>query len=272
MKYKIYKIYNVITKKYYIGITSQSIKARFAAHFSESKRLDTNKFKRALRKYNINNWVLCLLEETTTLNDANEKEKYYIKEYNTFENGYNSTKGGCGSVGRIFSTQTKKKMSEKAKIRANTETGRKLLSENGKLRKDIKQNKQHKLNRSKSLKGHAVSEKTRTKISDSLKGNIPWNKGKHTPLKDKTYEEIYGKNKALLKRKKLSEKMKKTREKNRKMGNFKNWLLINPSGKEFIVDDLVEFSKRNNLDPAGFRRVSNGTTKQYKGWNAIKLN
>lgn len=41
-----------------------------------------------------------------------------------------------------------------------------------------------------------VSKETREKISESLKGNIPWNKNKTVWYKGLNYEERYGTNKA----------------------------------------------------------------------------
>jgi hypothetical protein len=57
--------------------------------------IDT-KFYRAIRKYGIDNIKSKELEVTHSQEEAKEREKYYIKEYDTFKNGYNMTLGGDG--------------------------------------------------------------------------------------------------------------------------------------------------------------------------------
>lgn len=49
--------------------------------------------KRAIHKYGKENFVIKLLEECDRAL-LNEREKYWIQYYNSFENGYNSTLGG----------------------------------------------------------------------------------------------------------------------------------------------------------------------------------
>jgi hypothetical protein len=43
-------------------------------------------------------------------------EKYFIQEYNSFHNGYNSTLGGDGTFGLVLSQETRKRISEGNKI------------------------------------------------------------------------------------------------------------------------------------------------------------
>ena len=49
--------------------------------------------KRAIHKYGKENFTIKLLEECDRAL-LNEREKYWIQYYNSFENGYNSTLGG----------------------------------------------------------------------------------------------------------------------------------------------------------------------------------
>ena len=93
MKYKIYLIENIKTGKYYIGITSKSLKERLQRHFRSSSYGSNVYLHKSMKKYGFDNFIISLLEETDNWND----EIRYIKEHNTLvPNGYNITKGGTG--------------------------------------------------------------------------------------------------------------------------------------------------------------------------------
>lgn len=92
----IYKITNLINNKVYIGC-SVNIEHRWIAHKSESL-LEYNSaynysIHKAFRKYGIDNFKFEIIE---FLDEKNlfEREKYWIKEYNSFNEGYNETEGG----------------------------------------------------------------------------------------------------------------------------------------------------------------------------------
>ena len=80
-------------------------------------------------------------------------EELYIKEYNTYEKGYNYTKGGNGSVGWKPSIETKQKIGESRKGV--------YCGENS------------------PMYGKKHSEESKKKISESLKGKPSPNKGKN---------------------------------------------------------------------------------------------
>lgn len=92
----IYKVTNVINGKIYIGQTIQSVKARWYRHCGKSgiskAELNTH-FKRAILKYGKENFLVETIE-TCDATKLNEREKYYIKYYDSFNKGYNSTIGG----------------------------------------------------------------------------------------------------------------------------------------------------------------------------------
>lgn len=96
MKGYIYKITNKINNKVYIGQTIQSIKDRFYRHCQKrclSKQEANMAIKRAIFKYGKKNFSLELLE-TCDREQLDEREIYYIKLYNSYEDGYNCTTGG----------------------------------------------------------------------------------------------------------------------------------------------------------------------------------
>lgn len=82
----IYKITNQITKMVYIG-QSVDIQRRWREHRVKYKSKDTLLYQ-AMRLYGINNFTFEILEECKA-EELNSKEKYYIQQYNTLEEGYN---------------------------------------------------------------------------------------------------------------------------------------------------------------------------------------
>lgn len=89
----IYKITNLINKKCYIG-QSRDIQKRWNSHktrpFNE-KDEDYNKtLYKAIRKYGLENFSFEILEECK-IEQLNEKENYWIKYFNSQEEGYNET-------------------------------------------------------------------------------------------------------------------------------------------------------------------------------------
>ena len=101
----IYIIRNNINNKVYIGQTIKHIDKRFKEHISDAFRIDieTNefvkdtKFYRAIRKYGRDNFYVELLEQCN-IEELSNKEIEYIKKYDSYHNGYNSTLGGDGTT------------------------------------------------------------------------------------------------------------------------------------------------------------------------------
>ena len=94
--YRIYKHTNQITNRAYIGITNSSIESRWNQHVDSSKRKDGFKFHRSIAKHGEEAFLHETLEIVDSLTEAKKLEIYYIKLYDTFKKGYNSTPGGDG--------------------------------------------------------------------------------------------------------------------------------------------------------------------------------
>lgn len=106
MKYKgiIYKAYCLQTQKVYIGQTRQDFNKRKRSHINESFNENIPSynyhFHRAIRKYGIDQfeWTILEILEANSLEALKEcldlQEIKYIKLYDSFRNGYNSTPGG----------------------------------------------------------------------------------------------------------------------------------------------------------------------------------
>lgn len=97
MKGKIYKIYNDVNDKLYIGKTLDTIENRLKEHKKDSKRVRKEKrpLYNVMNKYGAEHFYIELIEEID-LESLSQRECYWIEFYNTYHNGYNATKGGDG--------------------------------------------------------------------------------------------------------------------------------------------------------------------------------
>ena len=112
----VYKITNKITGKVYIGITNQGAGARYRHHWYEARIGEPAPIHRSMAKYGEENFTLEIIDFADTYKELKEKEKYWIKQYDSMnrEKGYNLTEGGDGTFGRLHSEETKEKMRQKA--------------------------------------------------------------------------------------------------------------------------------------------------------------
>lgn len=92
---RIYIIRNTINSKVYIGQTKVSLKLRFQNHLSAARNGKDYVIGKAIRKYGEENFYIELLEECT-IEELNEREKYWISYFNATNNkfGYNMSIGG----------------------------------------------------------------------------------------------------------------------------------------------------------------------------------
>lgn len=96
----IYIIKNTVNDKVYIGQTTLSLEDRWKSHLKPSvhKTRGTYKIYNAMNKYGKENFYVELLEDDIPIDLLNEKEIEYIELYDSYYNGYNSTKGGDGRI------------------------------------------------------------------------------------------------------------------------------------------------------------------------------
>jgi group I intron endonuclease len=114
-KGKIYKILNKINGLVYIGCTISSLEKRFQEHLCRCFKTDyKSKLYNSIKKYGVENFTIDLVDECD-LNVIYETEKKYIKEFNSYHNGLNSTYGGEGCLGYTHSPEIRKKISEGTK-------------------------------------------------------------------------------------------------------------------------------------------------------------
>lgn len=101
----IYRVVNLKNNKVYIGQTIQKLEERKSKHYSvaNNPNIKGYYFQRALNKYIEQDWEWSILEKCDS-NLLNEREIYWIKYYNSYKKGYNSTEGGAGisGTGKIY--------------------------------------------------------------------------------------------------------------------------------------------------------------------------
>lgn len=91
----IYKITNTINSKVYIGQTIKTAEKRFQQHrnnYTKSYFSQIVLYK-AFKKYGIENFSFEIIEEIPN-EELDLREKYWIEQYDSYNNGYNSTLGG----------------------------------------------------------------------------------------------------------------------------------------------------------------------------------
>lgn len=95
---KIYLITNDVNLKVYVGQTIQTLNKRFNGHccYSKSDRSINMYIKRAIHKYGRDKFHIQLIEECP-VNILDEREKYWINFYDSYNTGYNLTLGGQDS-------------------------------------------------------------------------------------------------------------------------------------------------------------------------------
>lgn len=95
----IYKITNLINNKCYIGKTNNS-ERRQKDHqrlaMTEGHKEYDKALYQAMRKYGIENFTFEMIEELEDYSISGEREKYQISFYDSYNKGYNESKGGDG--------------------------------------------------------------------------------------------------------------------------------------------------------------------------------
>lgn len=119
----IYKITNTVNGKSYIGKTTFSIDKRWKQHINKFKQGVDRHFLiySAIEEYGLENFVVEEIEKVKDVYQLNEREKYWIKYFDTYNNGYNGNKGGGKELTYDYNTifelwQSNYKIKEIAKI------------------------------------------------------------------------------------------------------------------------------------------------------------
>jgi group I intron endonuclease len=211
----IYKVTNNINGKVYIGQSTKSIDE--SSDYYGSGLL----IKHAIKKYGIENFTKDILCECISIEELNDRERFYINQYDSVNIGYNISIGGNGgdlgeTVNNKISETVKRRWDEGcyshidwASVLSNRpvseETKRKIsLAQSGENgywygkkfsdlhRLNIKNNTQaaYENGAYENLLEAMRSDEVRKKISESLIGNVPWNKGKTSIYTEETLQKM----------------------------------------------------------------------------------
>ncbi len=175
MKTGIYKIFNKINNKIYIGSSINLNKRKYYHFYKLSKNNHSNKhLQSAYNKYGKDNFKFEIIEYIQDKNLLLEREQYWIDLLNSCNDnvGYNILPKAGNSLGYIHSKSAKKKIS-KANSGKNNPFYGKNHSESTKIKI------------SKSKRGTKMSNDTKNKISNSLSGINNPNFGKQISMETK---------------------------------------------------------------------------------------
>ena len=226
----IYAFKNKINGKMYVGQTQRTFGIRTKQHLNRS---DTY-FDKALAKYGLNNFSYEIIDRGSTLEELNEKERYWIVEYDClWPNGYNLTVGGDGVKGYRHTDEYKRKMSDAKKG--------KMTGENNPF-----YGKKHTIKAMEKMSNYQSTRWTveaRKERSDNYKGKFA---GEGNPFYKKEHKQI------------SKDKMSKTKD------NIKVKVRNIDTGEVF--ESLTLASKTHNVQVAHIKRVCRGQRKTCGGF------
>jgi len=97
---RIYSITNLFNGTRYVGQTTQSLEERYKTHCIDAKK-ERNKNRKlycAMNEFGYGSFKIEEIEAVENEEMLDIREIFWIKQLRTFENGYNETKGGKGSL------------------------------------------------------------------------------------------------------------------------------------------------------------------------------
>ena len=242
---------------------------------------------------------IIFLKQNLTEEESFKHEIYMISVFGRKDLGtgilHNRTDGGEGSSGAIRPFELRKRISKSLKGRTFTKEHLKKISiaNTGRIISEDTRKKLSIANR-----GRILSEETKRRMSESRKGivfseerknNIRKSKlGKSSPLKGKTYEEIYGEGylKQIEKLKKSNTGKIHSEETKQKISNSKKgtpswnkgistnskyiYKLMTPKGDIITTRSMKDLCKKNGLNVTCMFRLMDGKQKQHRGWTFVE--
>lgn len=273
---QVYRIYNKINGKSYIGITKWTFDVRYPQK-KWWRWTHSNHLKKAVDKYKVENFDFEILwNGEIDYAELIKIEEMFIKQYDSMvPNGYNLLEKGSNLLfkntkeyelidihGNIYKIKNLSEFCNKNRLNysalLNMVSGLSISSQGFALSStDIK-----------NIKNWAVEyelENIKTKeICVIKKGYLyEWarkNKMKPHSIKNLINGRIKTSGDWKLKNTILDQNY---RGKNQK---YKNIELINPEGKLEKIENIYEFCKKNNLERGAFYKIINGKSLNYKGW------
>lgn len=209
----IYKIENIINHKIYIG-QSKNVYGRWKEH---KKSLNSNNhvndyLQKSWNKYGKNNFIFSIVEECLE-SELNDKEIYWINYYNSFNNGFNLTKGGNRNDCSSEYVKNKIRM-KRLGIKLSEET-KKLISEHSARKGKLG-----------TMKGKHLTEEQKRKIIETKEKNGTL----HKTTSQKQKDAVKKANTGIKKSSETIERMKIAQQKN---------ALLNKKGTIFINNGFI---------------------------------
>lgn len=91
----IYKVTNLLNGKVYIGQTRRSLEARWAQHCRDvQSKISCFELQKAIKEFGADNFSIEQIDSAESKSEADEKEVFWIKFYNSVNEGYNTSPGG----------------------------------------------------------------------------------------------------------------------------------------------------------------------------------
>lgn len=170
MNVVIYLARNKTNGKVYVGQTRQKWERRWYRHVWDASQGSPNRFHDAIRRYGADDFEVSQIATVLQPEWADAVEIQIIADHNSFNYGYNDTKGGGGGkgskcrLGKTHTPETRAKLSAARKGRPGNRLGCKNSPEH------IEKMRQARL-------GTKLSEETKRKIGEAFRGRSPANKG-----------------------------------------------------------------------------------------------
>ena len=172
--------------KVYIGQTVEEEKRKMV-FLNINKKYGGKKIDNARKKYGVKNFKYDVLMKVIG-DDPEEIKNYlnileigFIRMYDSYSNGYNSTKGGEGVLGFTFTEETIQKLKDSHKGQKAWNIGKRMEES---TRKKISESKKG----NKNMLGHRHSEEAKEKMRLANIGRTPANKG--IPMTEEQKEKI----------------------------------------------------------------------------------
>jgi len=129
MSYRVYCWTNRVNGKRYVGITRYSIKRRAGNRMCQYRRC--THFWNAIQKYGPESFTCRILVDGLTKEEAERKERNYIRNYRSRNKayGYNIKKGGYNGYSEDASKSINKRISEKLHKQRSTPRYRAIMKE-----------------------------------------------------------------------------------------------------------------------------------------------
>lgn len=165
--------------KRYVGVTGRGMLVRWGEHVRKAKEgKRDSKFYRAIRKHGADSFTHEILDVLTTEAGALNAEKLWIKELDTYRNGYNETFGSVGTYGcrgKKFSEQGRKNMSEAHK---GLKTSPEAIAKSAKARTGLKRTPEFCAYLSELNKGRRAT-------AEQIAKRVATMRGRPSPLRDR---------------------------------------------------------------------------------------